>query len=214
MTRKWSDALDNGANLLIAVPGGGDGPGGVLVCCENFVLYRHQGVGELRAVLPRREDLPPERGVLIVSHAAHKKKAYSFFLLQSEYGDVYKATLQYGADGAAAELKVKYFDTLPPAVSLCVLKTGFLFAGSEFGAHALYQFIGTGEDDDPADAESSSAALVATDEGYAPVFFAPRGGLKNLLLVDELPSLMPLTDMKVANLTGEETPQIYCLSGR
>ena len=77
MTRKWSDALDNGANLLIAVPGGGDGPGGVLVCCENFVLYRHQGVGELRAVLPRREDLPPERGVLIVSHAAHKKKAYS-----------------------------------------------------------------------------------------------------------------------------------------
>jgi splicing factor 3B subunit 3 len=40
--RKWSDAVDNGANLLIPVPGGGDGPGGVLVAAENFLLYRHQ----------------------------------------------------------------------------------------------------------------------------------------------------------------------------
>lgn len=40
--RKWSDPVDNGANLLIPVPGGGDGPGGVLVCAENFLLYRHQ----------------------------------------------------------------------------------------------------------------------------------------------------------------------------
>jgi splicing factor 3B subunit 3 len=40
--RKWSDPVDNGANLLIPVPGSGDGPGGVLVCAENFVLYRHQ----------------------------------------------------------------------------------------------------------------------------------------------------------------------------
>jgi hypothetical protein len=40
--RKWSDPVDNGANMLIPVPGGGDGPGGVLVCAENFLLYRHQ----------------------------------------------------------------------------------------------------------------------------------------------------------------------------
>jgi hypothetical protein len=33
-------------------------------------------------VLPRREDLSGERGVLIVAYASHKKKAYSFFLLQ------------------------------------------------------------------------------------------------------------------------------------
>jgi hypothetical protein len=42
------------------------------------------------------------------------------------------------------ELKVKYFDTLPPCISLCVLKTGFLFAASEFGNHGLYQFIVSG----------------------------------------------------------------------
>lgn len=33
-------------------------------------------------MLPRREDLSGDRGVLIVAYASHKKKAYSFFLLQ------------------------------------------------------------------------------------------------------------------------------------
>jgi splicing factor 3B subunit 3 len=37
-------------------------------------------------------------------------------------------------------VKIKYFDTIPVCVSICVLKTGFLFAASEFGNHALYQF--------------------------------------------------------------------------
>jgi splicing factor 3B subunit 3 len=163
-------------------------------------------------VLPRRDDLPGDRGVLIVAAAAHRKKSYSFFLLQSEYGDVYKATLEHGgADGAATCLTVRYFDTIPPAASLAVLKTGFLFAASETGAHALYQFIGTGEDAD--DVESSSAALEVTDEGYRPVFFRPRP-LRNLLLVDEAPSLMPLTGLVAANLLNEEVPQLYVASGR
>ncbi|KAF6255086.1 CPSF A subunit region-domain-containing protein [Scenedesmus sp. NREL 46B-D3] len=208
--RKWSDPVDNGANLLIPVPGSGDGPGGVLVCAENFLLYRNQGHEEVRTVLPRREDLSGDRGVLVVAYASHKKKAYSFFLLQSEYGDIYKATLVYEGE-TVSELRVKYFDTLPPCSSLAVLKTGFLFTASETGNHALYQFVGTGEDDD--DVEASSASLVQSEEGYAPVFFSPRP-LKNLVLVDEMPSLMPLTDIKVANLLDEEIPQIYALTGR
>lgn len=52
---------------------------------------------QVRAVLPRRADLPGERGVLITSYAAHRRKAYFFFLLQSEYGDIYKVTL--GTEG-------------------------------------------------------------------------------------------------------------------
>lgn len=42
VARKWSEPVDNGANLLIPVPGGADGPGGVLVCAENFIIYKHQ----------------------------------------------------------------------------------------------------------------------------------------------------------------------------
>ncbi|KAG2431599.1 hypothetical protein HYH02_013292 [Chlamydomonas schloesseri] len=209
VVRKWTEPVDNGANLLIAVPGGADGPGGVLVCAENFIIYKNQDHEEVRAVIPRRSDLPGDRGVLIVSYATHKKKAYSFFLVQSEYGDIYKVTLTYEGE-AVTEVKVKYFDTIPVTTSIAVLKTGFLFAASEYGNHALYQFVGTGEDDD---VESSSASLVATEEGFQPVFFEPRP-LKNLLLIDEMASLMPITDMKVANLLNEEIPQIYALTGR
>jgi hypothetical protein len=46
----------------------------------------------VRAVIPRRNDLPGDRGVLIIAYASHKKKAYSFFLVQSEYGDIYKVS--------------------------------------------------------------------------------------------------------------------------
>ena len=56
--------------------------------------------------------------------------------------------------------------------------------------------------------ESSSLSLAETEDGFQPVFFEPRP-LKNLLLIDETSSLMPITDMKVANLLKEEIPQVW-----
>jgi len=50
VARKWSDPVDNGANLLIPVPGGGDGPGGVLVAADNFIIYKDQDHAEARLV--------------------------------------------------------------------------------------------------------------------------------------------------------------------
>ncbi|CAN1257724.1 Spliceosome-associated protein 130 B [Linum perenne] len=93
---------------------------------------------------------------------------------------------------------------------MCVLKSGFLFAASEFGNHALYQFQAIGEDPD---VEASSATLMETEEGFQPVFFQPRG-LKNLVRIDQVESLMPIMDMKIVNLFDEETPQIFSLCGR
>ncbi|KAJ7975878.1 splicing factor 3B subunit 3-like [Quillaja saponaria] len=209
VSRKWSEQVDNGANLLVTVPGGGDGPSGVLVCAENFVIYKNQGHPDVRAVIPRRADLPAERGVLIVSAAMHKLKSMFFFLLQTEYGDIFKVTLEHDND-RVSELKIKYFDTIPVTASMCVLKSGFLFAASEFGNHALYQFKGIGDD---ADVESSSASLMETEEGFQPVFYQPRR-LKNLVRIDQVESLMPIMDMKVSNLFEEETPQIFTLCGR
>ena len=51
VSRKWSQPVDNGANMLIPVPGGGDGPGGVLVCAENFIIYNSQ----VRPLLPQHQ---------------------------------------------------------------------------------------------------------------------------------------------------------------
>lgn len=71
-----------------------------------------------------------------------------FFLLQTEQGDIFKVTLETEDDMVrtavvgiiititltqVTELKIKYFDTVPVAASLCVLKTGFLYCASEFG---------------------------------------------------------------------------------
>lgn len=48
VVRKWSDPVDNGANLLIAVPGGADGPGGVLVSLSLNCMIQHTSIVSLR----------------------------------------------------------------------------------------------------------------------------------------------------------------------
>eukprot|EP00854_Cymbomonas_tetramitiformis_P004112 gene4112-5087_t len=216
VVRKYSEPVDNGANMLLTVPGGADGPSGVLVCAENFVIYKKEGHPDVRAVIPRRNDLPGDRGVLLIASTTSKVKSGFFFLVQSEYGDIYKVSLEYAAGRAegeteVSELKIKYFDTLPPCSSICFLKTGFLFAGSEFGNHALYQFQGMGDHED--DVESSSLTLMETEEGFQPVFFDPRP-LRNLALIDEIVSLAPFTDMKPVSFAGEETPVLVGTVGR
>jgi splicing factor 3B subunit 3 len=92
--------------------------------------------------------MPDDKGILFVNAATHVQKNLFFFLVQSEYGDIYKITLAYEEEDdeiVCTDIMVKYFDTVPPATSMCVLKTGFLFAASEFGNHYLFQFQGIGE---------------------------------------------------------------------
>ena len=229
VARKWSEPVDNGANKLIPVPGGSDGPGGVIVCCENFLVYRAEKHEEIRCVIPRRTSLDAERGVLIASFASHRSKNGFFFIAQSEYGDCYKVTLDW-TNRKVSELKMKYFDTVPVCSALCVLKTGFLFCGSEFGAHALFQFIALGDDEESA--ESSSKTLKKIDnstkkkgkgknddgddeeeENFQPVFFNPRK-LKNLALIDEIESLSPTIALASNISRKEETPRLLALCGQ
>ena len=157
VVRKWSEPTDPRANLLVQVPGGQlatserfDGPSGVLVCCEDHIIYRHMDAPQHRVPIPRRrhplED--SERGLIITAAVMHKMKVCAmvplnapanrvlqgafFFLLQSEEGDLYKVTIEHDEQDVKA-LKIKYFDTVPVASGLCILKSGFLFVASEFG---------------------------------------------------------------------------------
>jgi len=53
--RKYSEALDEHANFLITVPGGNDGPSGVLICSENYITYKNLGdQPDIRCPIPRR----------------------------------------------------------------------------------------------------------------------------------------------------------------
>lgn len=210
VVRKYAEPLDEHANFLISVPGGNDGPSGVLVCSENYITYKNMGdQHDIRCPIPRRRnDLDdPERGMIFVCSATHKTKSMFFFLVQTEQGDIFKITIETDED-VVTEIKLKYFDTVPVAASLCVLKTGFLFVASEFGNHYLYQIANLGDDDD--EPEFSSAMPLEEGDTF---FFAPRP-LRNLVLVDELESLSPILSCQIADLAGEDTPQVYVACGR
>ncbi|XP_050301727.1 splicing factor 3B subunit 3 isoform X1 [Anthonomus grandis grandis] len=210
VVRKYSEPLEEHANFLVTVPGGDDGPSGVLICSENYLTYKNLGdQHDIRCPIPRRRnDLDdPERGMIFICSATHKTKSMFFFLAQTEQGDIFKITLEVD-NGMVTEIKLKYFDTVPPATSMCVLKTGFLFVASEFGNHYLYQIAHLGDDDD--ELEFSSAMPLEEGDTF---FFAPRH-LRNLVLVDEIESLSPILSSRVADLAGEDTPQLYMLCGR
>ena len=106
------------------------------------------------------------------------------------------------AGSQVSELKVQYFDTIPVATAMCILKTGFLFAASESGDHGYYDFLSLGDDDEEVTASSRTLHEAETDDGYVPLQFDPRR-VQNLALQDSVMSLAPMTDMKVANVLDE-----------
>jgi splicing factor 3B subunit 3 len=80
---KWSEATDPHANLLLHVPGGQlassdrfDGPSGVLVCCEDHIIYHHLDIPQHRVPIPcRKHPLnDPNRGLIITAAVMHKMK--------------------------------------------------------------------------------------------------------------------------------------------
>jgi len=230
VVRQWSDAVDSTANLVITVPGGVDGPGGVLVCSENCITYKHQNHPDVKAILPRRVDSDPNKGVLLITYTSHKQKDKFFILVQSEYGDIYKVTLIYEEE-VVNEVKIRYFDTVPVATSLCVMKNGFLFVASEFGNHFLYQFQSLADEEDDTTYITSNSSSTGFDaivkqepisensmeisslSEEKKIYFIPHS-LKNLAIIDELESLSPIIDFKIEDIAREETPQIYVLNGR
>ncbi|SCV33543.1 related to splicing factor 3B subunit 3 (spliceosomal protein sap130) [Fusarium fujikuroi] len=198
VVRKWSESVDSTASLLFQVPGGNDGPSGVLVCGEDSPTYQHSRQDPLRVPIPRVEDL---------------QKTLNG---SSEDGDIFKLTFDLHEDegaltGQVRRIKIKYFNTLLVTSNLCILKSGFLFAATESGNYHFYQFEKLGDD-------GSEPPFTSDDfppdppSGYQPVYFYPRP-LENLTLVESLDSLSPLIDCKVADLTGDGVPQIYSLSG-
>ncbi|KAF7428013.1 pre-mRNA-splicing factor rse1 [Pleurotus ostreatus] len=225
VVRKWSEPTDPRANLLVQVPGGQlassdrfDGPSGVLVCCENHIIYRHMDAPQHRIPIPRRSNPleDPNRGIIITAAVMHKMKGAFFFLLQSEDGDLFKVTIDH-EDEEVKAVKIKYFDTVPVASSLCILKSGFLFVASEFGNQYLYQFQKLGDDDDEPEFSSTSNPSFGMADPSTPLpraYFRPRP-LDNLAVADEIESLDPILDSKVMNLLpNSDTPQIFAACGR
>ncbi|KAL2792955.1 CPSF A subunit region-domain-containing protein [Aspergillus keveii] len=219
VVRRWADPVDRTASMLFQVPGGADGPSGVLVCSEDNITYRHSNQDAFRVPIPRRLGAVenPDRKRSVIAGVMHKMRGAFFFLLQTEDGDLFKLTIDMVEDdkgqltGEVRRLKIKYFDTVPVASNLLILKSGFLYVASEGGNHHFYQFEKLGDDDEETEFSSEDFSADPTVP-YEPIFFHPRGA-ENLNLVETINSLSPLIDSKVANLSDEDAPQIFTISG-
>lgn len=224
VVKSWSDTVDYTANILFAVPGGQDGPSGVLVCCEGRIYYRHDKSEPLSIPIPRRDRPTDDRNrkPIIVSGCLHlsRQRHEFFFLLQTDDGDVFKLTMdiERDAEGRLASpplgINLKYYETLPVAKNMLLIRKGYLYVAAENGSNKLYHVHDLAEDlTDEAENNFTSEGISADPlETYTPMYFKPRG-LKNLSLAVDPPSLHPLMRTRVENLTGEDAPQIYALQG-
>jgi splicing factor 3B subunit 3 len=129
IVRKWSEPVDRTANALFRVPGGPNAPSGVLCCGEDNITYRrifNNKSSVHRLAIPRREGATedPNRKRTIVAGTLYSLKGGDFFyLLQTDDGDVFKLTVD-APSGTVEKIKIKYFDTIPVATSICILRAG------------------------------------------------------------------------------------------
>lgn len=55
VVRKYAEPMSEPGNLLISVPGGNEGPSGVICCCEGYLVYKNLGdQQDIRCPIPRR----------------------------------------------------------------------------------------------------------------------------------------------------------------
>src|SRR5579859_1335595 len=216
VVRKWSEVVDRRSNFLMAVPGGADGPGGVLVGTEDFIYYKHQNRETYRIPIPKRKGIPyaeksQARKNIIIAGVMHKMKQQFFSLIQNEDGDIFKISFIFGEERKFQGMKIKYFYTVPPATSLCILKSGYLYTATEFGNQMVYKFEKLGDDDNEMEFLSEDFGEDSMQFGQK-ALFTPRP-LDNLSLADEIVCMNPILGSKVVNLTGEDAPQIYTING-
>lgn len=195
VVRKKSEKINPTSNLLLQVPGGNDGPSGVLICAENVVSYRGLQGERVSINIPKLKN--GEDNTFIVSGVVHRMKNQFFFIVQSNHGDLFKIELV--DDGAIA---ISYFDTIPLASSLIILRSGFLYADTEYSAKFFYQFEKLG---------SETPFVSASDEPIEELSFERTQELDNLLLVDIIESLNPLVDTSLVN--DDVFTKIYAASG-
>lgn len=188
VVRKHSSKIPDDSYVLLSVPGGTDGPGGVLVCSTGRITYRSLMDGNnqnaagnakdlpiLDASLPHRKGMSPESS-FIVCGTTYQHKTTFFFILCSELGDLFKVEMEWSTEKGATALHVFYFDTMPaPAHALAVFRSGCLFAALETGEPLFLKFRTTEPtENDPAGGFTSARPIAAKAADQDPEA-APNG---------------------------------------
>lgn len=136
-----------------------------------------------------------DHGLHFIAFSSLNTQKSKFYLLQSEFGDLYKVSLTWDAEGASM-ISCTYFDTLLPASSLNILKSGYVFSSSEFGNHFVYSFLNV--DESPLD-------IKTTSDMNTLVTFNPRP-MKNFAVKDEIENHGTITDFICEDVLKEGNP--------
>lgn len=213
VVREWSAAVDYSSNALYQVPGGNDGPSGVIVCAMGTITYLNYDHQPLTIKIPRRRGIleNPDRDRRIVSGLSHRIKNNFFHLLQTDDGDVFKLTWVLETDanghntGTVAALELQYFDTLPVASTMSILKFDqAMFVASDSGNLSTYKFLDLG-DDEPIIANSDP-------DVENPSTFLPHD-LTHMHIFSDIPSLNPQKAALVDDIHSRDEHKIYSING-
>ena len=217
VTRKWAEPVDRTANRLFQVPGGKEGPGGVLVCGEDLITYCHMEQPMLRVPIPRRRGaVDATRKQYIVAGFTPKAKGQFFVVLQSNDGDLFKVTLGLKPNpgvrgiGVVEQLNIQYFATTPVASVIILLKSAYMFCASESGEHRLYAVMDLGQG---SQAFSSDEFPEGAKRSEMQAIFDIPSLQTNVELQWKFDKTNPIISSAVAPLVRGEPPQILAACG-
>lgn len=219
VVKSWSDTVDYTANKVFGLPGGVNGPSGVIVCALGRIYYRHSKFPSFSVQIPRRvgpcED--PDRDRIIVAGTVHinRSRADFFYLLQTEDGDVFKLTMNYEDDSKVpASMDLRYYETLPVASQLLLIRKGYLCVNAESGPTKIYHVDDLAEDPEVEPENVFSSVDVPTDPNtkLEPSKFQHRG-LRYVTYMIDMPAMHPLIKTRVDNIIGDDASQILSVQG-
>ncbi|KAG5361182.1 Pre-mRNA-splicing factor RSE1 [Yarrowia sp. C11] len=139
--RKAPVDVPNSTSHVTAVPGGNDGPGGVLVFSTNAVVHHlTDGGGSTKIALPRASSGYDN---VIISSALHQSRDLFFYIVQNTRGDLFKIS----RDSESQTWTVLYFGSIGVCTSLTILKSAHMVCLSEQGDSSVMFFESLGDDD-------------------------------------------------------------------
>lgn len=228
---KNTETIPDSSNHIISIPGGFDGPSGILLCSKGMIQYKCPFKPTHNIPIPLRQysDKSNITESIIICSVVHKMKNAFFILVQNQFGDLFKVTLEYtttqetkydlpdedDGPGMITCIKIRYFDTIPICNSLVILKSGYLYADSQQGDHYIYQFekLGTSENEKEWNSnEYPDEQSVLEEETNLITFELRRSENINLVTINN--SLSPLIDLKLSNNDFiSSLPELYSITG-
>lgn len=161
----------------------------VLIGFQNYILVKDmKGYFSLKVQIPKRTDENDKKVSIISSTIQILKKSF-FILLQSNFGDLYRLTIEANEeDRNRPVVSISYFDSIFQAERLHILRNGYLYATSELNDDFLFQFDSLGDD-----AEN----VLTSKDPEEQLYFEPSDELNNLSIVSQRKNLNPLFSTQV-----------------